>query len=68
MSAASDPLQVLDMATPGDVGKRVQVQCVEPSRCLTVSLYGQSVAVNTAIKRLEAIHQAAHALREDPSS
>ena len=62
--ATSDPLEVLDTRKFGDAGKRVLVQCREPSSCLIAHLYGQSVAVNAAIERLEAIHQSAHALRE----
>lgn len=61
---ASDPLVVLDMRQMGDAGKRVQVECREPSSCLSVGLYGQSVAVNAAVEALERIHQSAHALRE----
>lgn len=62
---SSDPLEVLDMRRGGDAGKRVLAQCREPSSCLKAELYGQSVAVNAAIERLEAIHQSAHALREE---
>lgn len=61
----SEPLQVLDWGRPGKPGKGVLVQCVEPASCLRAELHGQSVAVNAAIERLEAIHQAAHALREE---
>lgn len=63
---ASDPLIVLDMRQMGDAGKRIRVECREPSACMSGELYGYSSVLNAAIERLEAIHQSAHALKDVP--
>jgi hypothetical protein len=63
---ASDPLIVLDVRLFGDAGKRVRVECREPSPCMSGELYGYSGVLNAAGEKLEAIHQSAHAMREEP--
>lgn len=67
MSTAADPLVVIDDSKFGDRGKRVCVECREPTSCLSGALYGPSVVVYTAISRLEAIHQASHRIDEEPA-
>ena len=63
----SDPLVVIDVTTYSHGGRRHwRVECRETAPCLMVpEIYGLSAAVNEALARLEAIHQAAHALRDD---
>ena len=63
MVASSDPLVTADMTPPGLAGKEMHVACREPSSCISGRLRGPSAVVYTAIERLEAIHQSAHALR-----
>lgn len=62
---ASDPLVVADVKQFGEAGRHVMVHCPEPGPCMDGRLHGCSAVVAEALTRLEAIHQAAHALREE---
>lgn len=65
---AADPLIAAYMHRIGEPGTEVSFHCPEPQpwRCMTGSVKGPTFAVNAALEKLEAIHQAAHELREEP--